>query len=723
MSNEIGVTVEETGDERRNSLTTEETLRTTARYYRFVRSWTMTDPVHAKVELVTNSVDALLRHRQLVEQTDPTAVANVNSTIEIEEDLQERTMKVRDFATGMRADKMRSALLVIGAKTSEGDGARGTFSTGAKNVSQLGRVTWQSIRDDKYSSCYITLNGTGAMLAEDVDATDEHRAMLRLDAAAAYPRNSGTTVTLHYSDHVQLQRGEHMLRRFLNYFAMRDILHDATVQVRARYRNAAPGSEQAAKVIARDTNISPDSIHAVPLPLANGAPADGEWSDWFALRYQFPERSTLIERFGFQVPDYPQATAYFEVYKSPVALSVPEVFEEDTLQFGFTIATGRAVHEHSCFWPDLRTNEDMRYFYGRLRCDYIDTLLQRYDDEGPTADNPVAIIDPGRLYGLNRGHPFVQWLLTVPTDLMRLKLRELRDAFDRENGIASEDVLNLVGNLETIGAALFEAQMVELEWRDNERGRLIKAVRENSEKFVFVRDADLYELHNKNPRDAALGHSAEPTFVFADDQLISQIEQNATAGGSDRPSSDDSNENKTLLSIRINGRGELVDPADDDDENGDDDDEEKIRTRKPRLRVEIIYSDNAQMRKRYRADIDGDLLRVTINTRSPCFGGMLRRDPVTNTIVGLEKVSPILVETLVHAFTRLFVEQKINSAAKRNVVHANNAAAAAELKYAEEYDEALILIEREIYRRIAVAIANGALENDGVVTLDEVMAV
>ena len=200
----------------------ETTLQTTQRYYKFMRSWTMTDPVHAKVELVTNSIDALNRYYNFLASQNLQDTPLWNNLIELEEDLQERKMFVRDFSIGMRADTMKTHLLIIGNQTSDAS-SRGTFSTGAKNVSQLGRVMWQSIRDGYYSSCYITNAGTGAMIDEDVPVTDQHRELLSI-GSTSYINNNGTLATLFYSDHVELYRAQRQMTRFLNYFSMRDVL-------------------------------------------------------------------------------------------------------------------------------------------------------------------------------------------------------------------------------------------------------------------------------------------------------------------------------------------------------------------------------------------------------------------------------------------------------------------------------------------------------------------
>lgn len=675
-------------------MSTEEVdLKTAARYYRFMRSWTMSNPVHAKVELITNAIDAW---RAIIYYTALAGASTdgILNEVEIEEDLVERTMTVRDFAIGMRASKMQSALLVIGEKSAEEE-SRGTFSTGAKNVSQLGKVTWHSIKDGLYSSCYITLAGTGAMTHIDVPVTEEHRALCRLGDQSK-PCTSGTSVSLHYAEHVVLDNAECMIKRFLNYFAMRDILGNDAVHVNCRYRDPV---NLADANIATHASTALDSIHSQPLPVDK--PNPGEWSEWFRLSYEYPSDGVPVERYGFTVPDYPQANAYFELYETSTPLAVPEVYEEDTLQFGITLASKKAIHEHSCMWPELRTNEDMRHFYGRLSCDYIDTLVDRYDEEGPTADNPVSIIDPSRLYGLNRAHPFVQWLLTLPTDSVKLHLRRRRDAFDAANGVSGEDVLNLVGSLEAVGSALFDDQTVELAWRESEAGKLRRAVQENQDKFVFVRDNDLYELKATDDKEF-VAQEDRKMFVFDDQNVIKNIEMAVKL-------------NTNTEQVRIDGTGALVEVPDDEE---DDDKPPSPKVKKPSLTVAIIYSDAAEMLQRYRTDIDGSDLRITINMNSPCFMGLLKKEG--DHVVGLEKVSHVLIETMVQAFTSIYVERTLQSAAKRNVVHASNAAAAAELKYKEEYTHALIIVEREMYGRVQSAIDNGALD-DGVLTLDEVL--
>lgn len=677
-------------------------LQTTQRYFKFVRSWTMTDPVHAKVELVTNSIDAIKRYQALLKLQNPESPAVVNNLVEIEEDLMERKMLIRDFAIGMRAEKMRSALLIIGNFTSEA-GSRGTFSTGAKNVSQLGRVTWKSIRDGYYSSCYITTEGTGGIVDDDVPVTDEHRAELSI-GSSSYMSQNGTVAILEYGAHVTMNPAEEQIVRFLNYFSMRDTLSSSDFNVVARYRNPTAAHPNAQYIYNKSANAPGISdIYSIStLPLFTNA---GQWSEWFPLVYYYPLDSTLVERIAYVVPEYPQATAYFELYRTVKPAVVPKVYEEDTIQFGVSVVTSRAVHEQSCLWPEFRTNEDMRHFYGRLRCDYIDELLSAYDVSGPTVDNPVSIIDPSRLYGVNRSHKFIQWLFSIPTELVRKQLRMFRDEFDRKNGISSADVLNLAGTLQEVGEQLFEPQKIELNWRETADGKMLKAIHDQ-EKFVFLRDVGIFELHAASISGSAPDEEV-PVFVFKNDSLVNEIEQTRSIATAE--------ELAKMKKVRIVGKGDLV-PVNEDQNFTP----PEFKTLHPQIRIEILYSDAVDLTRRYRSFVDKELIRITININSPCFVGQLKKNHETGVISGFEKVSPVLVETLVQAFTHIYVKQKIQSASLRNVQFANNAAAAQEMKYSEEFDEALSFVEREIYGRVARAISKGALD-DGVLTLDEVI--
>lgn len=680
-----------------NTLSAETALQTSTRYHRLARSWAMTDPVHAKVELVTNSVDAW---RHLQPDDDP-----VRNTIEIEEDLMERKMYVRDFAIGLSAEKMASALMVIGARTAESEESRGTFSSGAKNVAQLGQIWWLSAHKGRYSECYITTNETGAITIQNDELTEERRALLKLPDGV----ESGTTVVLEYAPHVVTDRGGHLFQRFFHYFAMRDIFSIPELTIRARYRNPPTDHANAAYLKPERGNIASDSIYASRKPLPDREPLNGEWSEWFDLRFTLPNR-TLLTAYGYTVPEYPEATAYFEIYKTDVPLPVPEVYEEDTLQFGFSICTSKAIHEHSCLTSEIRRNEDARHLVGRLHCDYIDRLLLEYDLYGPTQKNPVAIIDPNRLYGLNRSHPFVQWLISGPMDRTKLELRKIRDEFDSQFGVSSADVLNLVGELEKMGNELFESQDVELSWRSEEYGRLVRAV-EQHEQTVFVRRVDVSETYN--PNAASSEQDATPVYIFSDQALLNQIEESVFRNASGEQVYID---RADVVPIAINERGSLQALTEETPLDVD-------RVKRQNLRVEIIYTDSDLFTKRFRATLDGSKMQITINIRSPCFMGQLSRNEETKEVTGLERVGPVLIETLVHAFARVYTERKIESAIERNVVHLSNASAGEVLKYPEEYEKAVALIEKEIYTRVGIAIQNGALEDDGVVTLDEVMNV
>lgn len=719
-------------------------LQTDHRYFRLHRSISVNHPVHAKVELVTNSVDAMRaavaaaaaaasaesttstrslsrrnrnrrkRRQQQQQQQQRTLNANpLGKRVEIEEDYVERRLVVRDYATGMTGDKLESAILVVGSHTADAPSSRGLFSSGAKNVSQLGYVLFETIKDDHYSSCFINLAGLGGMIDKDIAATEAHRAKLHLPAGT-----DGVVVTLDYAEHVQLEGGAvKQFERFRTYFSMRNLLSGDECVVMGRVRD--PSFNDAAGAVTEAPAADEASVEQeAPATVAIEHPGDygrvrvqeDGWSEWFQVIYRHPQ-GRLEDRYAYQVPNYPDAKVYVELYRATDPLPVPEVYEEDTLQFGYTIASGRTVHEHSALWPDLRTNEEMRYFFGHIRCDHIDAMMEQFDRDGPSAENPAAVIDPNRLAGLNRAHPFVLWMLSIVTEKTRLLVKRLREEFDRDTSVAENDVLDLAGKLAAVGSQIFNQSTHELDWRQNDQARYLRAVHD-AESYIFVRQEDLHELYpGENLLDAAAAEAAAASeeddveFLFRDDEVLADIEEQATRALDTTTNSAASvTTNDGLHKLRIKDRGDVVEITPDQKKTEEEKAAPRIYT--PKVYVDIVYSDDPKMRKRFKYDIDDRVIRITINMRSPCFQGQLTRNPETKQICGCDRVHRELIQTFVTALARLYVDRKMLSAEQRLVTVPNNQAGASLLRYAEELDEATILIEREVYRHLGASCAN-----------------
>lgn len=102
------------------------------RAYKFIRSFAIKNLYDAVTELITNCDDA---YRRL----DVPRKIMVNYYITAD---HREYLEVIDNAIGIAPEQMESCLLTAGAFTNI-ENARGFFSTGAKNICVLGKITFR----------------------------------------------------------------------------------------------------------------------------------------------------------------------------------------------------------------------------------------------------------------------------------------------------------------------------------------------------------------------------------------------------------------------------------------------------------------------------------------------------------------------------------------------------------------------------------------------------
>ena len=83
---------------------------------------------------------------------------------------------------------MQKCFTIVGQFNSDAS-ARGFFSRGAKDISALGKVTFESIKDEKYSNMLINADSTTKFDNINEDVTEEIRSSLGII-------NNGLSVTI-----------------------------------------------------------------------------------------------------------------------------------------------------------------------------------------------------------------------------------------------------------------------------------------------------------------------------------------------------------------------------------------------------------------------------------------------------------------------------------------------------------------------------------------------
>jgi hypothetical protein len=344
-----------------------EPLDYTKRHGQLTAQYAIRDVYDALEELITNSDDSYLR----IDKPDGQIL------IEVEHRYKGNSkIIVRDRAEGMTLDEMRKKIKKVGDFISGGEG-RGFMGRGAKDCAALGKVTFESIKDNYYHKCEVLPSMEFLPYAPSAKATEEIRKKLGI------PRGNGTVVTIEVNQNIKVPRHETLLSELPKLFALRDIMH----------------KDSDRKVLLR--NLNENTLDP--------------------LVYNDPPHEKVIEE-RFEIPNYPGATAHLVICKTPDLLE--DLPDKRFRRIGFLIKGERAIHEITLFTNEFENDQYAHSYFGKLTCPFIDTLCNEYDKRRENRqphpeNNPNLLIDPNRRGGLRRDHPFTKVLFQIPTERLR----------------------------------------------------------------------------------------------------------------------------------------------------------------------------------------------------------------------------------------------------------------------------------------------------------------
>lgn len=360
----------------------------------------ITDIYDAIVELVTNADD---RYQ----------ILGRSGRIEIEVERRRGgeisgLLRVRDFADGMDDEVMLRKLARMGGRESgmaEGKPVRGTNSRGAKDVAALGQVSFDSIAEDGlYHHCCITPRFEfGDLRSEKV--TGKIRRRLKI------AKGTGTVVTIEVRGH-KIPLHDTMRAQLGSLVSLRGIL----------------ANDERSVVLCDLTQERRDAIKAPTL-----------------------EGKVRVKK-SFHVPGY-DAKAKIVIQRAH------QPFERAHRRFrrgGILVKSRHAVHEATLFDNRLENDPNALWFFGTLRCEAIDDLLNEWDDRyeadlPPTLLNPRPVIDPSRKSGLTKDHPFVEALFGEAKKLLKPLVEEERKRQESERSrIESESTRKRLNQLEKL---------------------------------------------------------------------------------------------------------------------------------------------------------------------------------------------------------------------------------------------------------------------------------
>lgn len=192
-----------------------------SRAYKYIRMGAIKNVIDAMIELITNAHDAYNKDNTL---HSPYCIC-VQPIYENKKILKE--INVIDQAIGLTGDNMENNFLTVGNYTSS-ETSRGFFSRGAKDVSNIGNVIFESIKDNKYSKIEINSEGMGRILNKDINVTDNLRTSTGI-------KINGLKVNIKLLPPFKKITTEQLKKQLSGHYALRDIISDNNFHVTIDY--------------------------------------------------------------------------------------------------------------------------------------------------------------------------------------------------------------------------------------------------------------------------------------------------------------------------------------------------------------------------------------------------------------------------------------------------------------------------------------------------------
>ena len=420
---------------------TKDFIQFNERAYKFIRGSAVSHIMDAIVELITNSDDAY----------DKGKIKSKKIHIHLNYRGQ---LIVTDQAIGLTAESMKKCFLQVGNFTSTEEN-RGFFSRGAKDISALGDVYFESIKDDRYSKLLLDKNANGELQIADQPVNNEIRSNLKII-------NNGLRVIINLNEGVQIPNPKVMLEIYTKHISLRNILNNSNCDCTITFEDS-PEFEFNYKE--------------------------------FKFNYSFPNTEVLIY-LSYNLPSYPDADVFFQLSKSE-----NQLFDDNNMKFcdwGILVTSNKVIHDITCLNEQFKFNPHMKSLTGMIHSTYINKLLRDYDINGASKLNPFPILDPSRVGGLNYDHPFMQELVKIPMDRLDLVLQELEATDDNDYVFFNNEIMDIINKLNLTGDKFMESNEL-MKFVENKNSDLIRGIESDRGKYVTVEKNFMQDL-NKSKR-------------------------------------------------------------------------------------------------------------------------------------------------------------------------------------------------------------------------------
>lgn len=602
------------------------------RAYNLIKSATIISVAEGLVEIITNSDDSY----QAMDPSPPSFPIRVDVSYKGCVDTA-GCVSITDNAKGMSGTKMERVLTVVGEEVAE-DFQRGFFSRGAKDVSAIGKVVFESICMGGYSRLHLYPDSTFEIVTKDEPATPSLRKALGIP-------ESGTRVTIHVLHAIGLPSYDYFVTTFPRILQLRSIFASTK--------------------------------HEVTLSISNHATQPDITT---RIQYTFPEGKLLVDMV-FEVPRYAGSSVHFQMFKGSFEDENP-LLGKAYQEHGFLVSSGISIHDILSFEKDFRNDPNLKYLFGSIHSDTINELLRSFDISANDPKNPFLIINPDRVSGLNRKHPFIIRMMRF----IGPKIREVLALMSLTTEVETVDVLDMTAfsslakSLELSSSRILDGTAVKVAVK-RPTGQFIRnrdLTGEEMPKFYRVlrdftvqlqmppqEEGTRFEEPPADPEDPTpRAPRMRPFFP-----TITMVPTAALRGqyGTEGPTlteytlyqvMEDALENTDVIETFGVDRIDIVD----EDEAGDDETAEvmgKLLTRYEDESFEVVFKEDPEP-YRYRIENLGYGIRIIINKSNPVLSTFLADSQTLDGTVS-SKALVILNDILTEAFSRLLLIKELRA--------------------------------------------------------------
>lgn len=589
------------------------------RAYNYMKTAAVQNVEDALIELITNADDAYDR-------------ANVkNKYMEIEvfypsrKEIQAKKygkLIFRDNATGLTGEQMKQCFLQVGKFTSDKN-SRGFFSRGAKDISSLGLIVFETIKDGLYSCVTLDSDSYGEVKILDAEVTEDIRNKLKMN-------NNGLQVSINFLEKIKVDHPQRLAEHIPKIVSLRTIFANKDSTIKFIYHLDGNTTKQ-------------------------------------ILNYTYPKGEILMV-VKYEVPGY-NTTATLKILRSPEQLErhVQKKYNE----FGLLIKSEKVIHDIDSFDHQLKFDPDIQYFWGYIECPKINELMREFDTDKKNKKNPFPIIDPNRINGINKQHPFYRALIQLPIKRLKLILEEMDEANENEslNNVDISKLTDILKDLNIVSTDFVNDPNGSLSLFSDPRGKLIRAIESERGQFVkveknFFMNVFSYQGKETAGKDFPQG-SKEKGVLNKNNQDEDEIDErekelDVEGGDEDNPKGEGLDNQKLFREVGEDEVGDMkklyIYDHNQVPENAINESSRYINARRD-SKFRIIFKKDP--RRDYKFEIKRRISNITVKIN---IEHHLIRDYYTDENMDLADMSPegliILQQILTEAFTRLLLQHE-----------------------------------------------------------------